>query len=86
MATAYYGEEPKSTSAMDFTEKLRINLLFPDGVIDFNVCLYSLRGGRRRFNSFRGVLPLFFKSRAVADLRRLMDELIGDLRLTSFAT
>ena len=30
MATAYYGEEPKSTSAMDFTEKLRINLLFPD--------------------------------------------------------
>ena len=30
MATAYYGEEPKSTSAMDFTEKLHINLLFPD--------------------------------------------------------
>ena len=32
MATAYYGEEPKSTSAMDFTEKLCINLLFPDEV------------------------------------------------------
>ena len=30
VATAYYGEEPKSTSAMDFTEKLCINLLFPD--------------------------------------------------------
>ena len=30
VATAYYGKEPKSTSAMDFTEKLRINLQFPD--------------------------------------------------------
>jgi len=30
VATACYGEEPKSTSAMYFAEKLRINLLFPD--------------------------------------------------------
>jgi len=34
VATACYGEEPKSTSAMYFAEKLRINLLFPD-VIKF---------------------------------------------------
>jgi hypothetical protein len=31
VATAYYGEEPKTTSNMDFAEKLLINLLFPDG-------------------------------------------------------
>ena len=30
VATGCYGEELKSTSAMDFTEKLRINLVFPD--------------------------------------------------------
>ena len=30
VATGYYGEELKSTSTMDFAEKLRINLLFPD--------------------------------------------------------
>ena len=31
VATGYYGEELKSTSAMYFAEKLRINSLFPDG-------------------------------------------------------
>ena len=30
VATACYGEESKTTSAMDFAEKLLINLLFPD--------------------------------------------------------
>ena len=30
VATACYGKEPKSTSAMYFAEKLCINLLFPD--------------------------------------------------------
>jgi len=30
VATACYGEEPKSTSTMYFAKKLRINLLFPD--------------------------------------------------------
>ena len=30
VATGYYGEELKSTSAMYFAEKLRINSLFPD--------------------------------------------------------
>ena len=30
VATACYGKEPKSTSAMYFAEKLHINLLFPD--------------------------------------------------------
>ena len=30
VATGCYGEELKSTSAMDFTKKLHINLVFPD--------------------------------------------------------
>jgi len=30
VATGCYGKELKSTSAMDFTKKLRINLVFPD--------------------------------------------------------
>ena len=33
VATGCYGEELKSTSAMDFTEKLRINLVFPDAAM-----------------------------------------------------
>jgi hypothetical protein len=39
VATGCYGEEPKSTSAMDFTEKLRIDLLFPDvsGIVMTNI-------------------------------------------------
>ena len=37
MATASYGEESKTTSAMDFAEKLLINLLFPDGPLSLEV-------------------------------------------------
>jgi hypothetical protein len=33
VATACYGEEPKSTWSMDFAEKLLVNLLFPDDEI-----------------------------------------------------
>ena len=35
VATGYYGEELKSTSAMYFAEKLRINSLFPDAGLRF---------------------------------------------------
>ena len=42
MATAYYSKVPKSTSAMDFTQKLHINLLFPDAWVgDFVYCTIS---------------------------------------------
>jgi len=47
VATGCYGKELKSASAMDFTEKLHINLVFPDE--DFCNSL-----------PFKGFLPLPF--------------------------
>ena len=42
VATGYYGEELKSTSAMYFAEKLCINSLFPDVFLELKAwCGYS---------------------------------------------
>jgi len=52
VATGCYGEELKSTSAMDFTEKLHINLVFPDALINFILDLVLEEWGLRQRNSW----------------------------------
>jgi hypothetical protein len=42
VTTACYGEEPNGTSTMDLTEKILINLLFPDALLwQLGACQHS---------------------------------------------